>query len=136
MKGACIFNKLDRHFLVIQYVGWMAKKTTYTEGIWVIKQRSWMARSAMECPCVVTTAFYSQAQWCLCAAEPSWPSRKPQSLLHTVPHLQKHRRLAHRPPFYFGFFTGNSQYTICQIALRHIYSTLCGLILHLFINMI
>lgn len=47
--------------------------------MWVIKQRIWMARSAMECSYVVTTAFYSQAQWCLCAAEPSWPSRKPQS---------------------------------------------------------
>lgn len=49
------------------------KLVTYTESVWVMKQRIWMARSAMECPCVVTTAFYSQAQWCLCAAEPSWP---------------------------------------------------------------
>lgn len=49
------------------------KLVTYTESVWVMKRRIWMARSAMECPCVVTTAFYSQAQWCLCAAEPSWP---------------------------------------------------------------
>lgn len=49
------------------------KLVPYTESVWVMKRRIWMARSAMECPCVVTTAFYSQAQWCLCAAEPSWP---------------------------------------------------------------
>lgn len=26
-----------------------------------------MDRSAVECPCALTTAFYSQAQWVLCA---------------------------------------------------------------------
>lgn len=84
----------------------------------VIKQRIWMARSAVECPCVVTTAFYSQAQWCLCAAEPSWPSRKPQSSLRS-PTSSETQTSTHRPPFYFGIYTGNCLYAIYQISPRN-----------------
>lgn len=72
--------------------------------------------SAMECPSVLTTAFYSQTQWCLCTTEPSWPSRKPQSLWHR-PTSSETQTSAHRPPFYFGINTGNSLFVICFIIM-------------------
>lgn len=92
----------------------------------VIKQRIRMARSAVECPCVVTTAFYSQAQWCFCAAEPSWLSRKPQSSLHS-PTSSETQTSAHRPPFYFGIYSGNCLYPSCQITIS---TRICSLLTH------
>lgn len=84
------------------------------EGVQAIKERIWMDISAMECPYVVATAFYSQAQWCLCAAEPSWLLRKPQSSLHS-PASSETQMSAHSPPFYCGIYTGNRLFAICQV---------------------
>lgn len=61
-----------------------------------------MGWSAVECPGIVTTTFYTQTQWCLCTTEHSWLSRKPPSLLHS-PTSSDTRTSAQRPPFFLGF---------------------------------
>lgn len=89
----------------------MVKETgTCTGGVRIIKQRIWMGWSAVECPSVVTTAFYSQTQWCLCTTEPSWPSRKTRSLLNSTTSSAT-QTSAHRPPFHFLGFTVAKAYS-------------------------
>lgn len=73
------------------------------EGVQAIKGRIWMDISATECPYVVTTAFYSQAQWCLCAGRAQLAAQE-TSVLCEGPHLQKHRCLHTVHLFILGLY--------------------------------